>query len=83
MDNYKVRIQFEIGNAASEYQRYTEPQIVTANADGTVTGIISISPITTICSDTDNVNINMTYKADTKLYIDGKFAELQALVLSV
>ena len=29
----------------------------------------------------DNGTISMSYRADTKLYIDGKFAELQALIL--
>lgn len=73
-------IQLELGNKATVYEPYTEPQTAIANADGTVKGLTSISPNMTIFTDSDSANINLTYNADTKAYIDSKFAELAAVL---
>lgn len=77
-----IDFQIELGTVATEYESYKEPQIVTANDDGTVTGLTSVSPNMTILTDTDGVNIEMTYNADTKRYIDNKFAELSVAILN-
>ena len=69
-------IQVEIGNKATEYEPYVEPQTVNANADGTVTGITSISPSITLMSNNADITLECEYNADTKLYIDNKIAEL-------
>ncbi len=51
----------------------------TPSTDGTVTGIISISPTMEITTDNQYANIHdFTYCVDTKKYIDGKFEELRA-----
>ncbi len=66
-----------IGEVIEEdFVPYKDIQIVTANADGTVKGLTSISPNMTVLTDVDDVTINCTYNADTKLYIDNKIAEL-------
>ncbi len=78
--------QLEYGDTITPY----EPCVVhtaTANADGTVEGLKSVSPNMLLISDNPEVVISTTYKADTKRYIDNKFielkAELQALILEV
>lgn len=78
--------QLERGDTITPY----EPCVVrtaTANADGTVEGLKSISPNMALIPDTDNVVIEVSYIADTKRYIDNKFielkSELQALILEV
>lgn len=42
----------------------------------------SISPETNLYTDNANGYLNVAYNADTKKYIDNKFAELQALILN-
>ena len=64
----------------SEFEEY-KGEAYTSTSDGTVEGITSLSPNLTLMTDTKGVVIDMTYNADTKMYIDNKFAELQALIL--
>ena len=83
--DYRVElsnIQLEVGSTATDYEPYIEPQTVTANADGTVDGLTSISPNMTIMSDTEGVVIDMTYNADTKMYIDNKLAEISTAIVN-
>lgn len=75
-------IQLEVGTTATDYEPYIEPQTVTANADGTVEGLTSISPDMTIMTDTQGVVIDMTYNADTKMNIDNKIAEISAAIVN-
>lgn len=44
-------IQIEIGTTPSEYTEYIEPTEYTANADGTVEGVKSISPVMNLMAD--------------------------------
>lgn len=74
-------MQLEVGTDATEYEAYKGQDTYTPIADGTVKGVKSIYPSMTIFTDNDGVLINCEYNADTKKYIDNKFAELQALVL--
>jgi hypothetical protein len=76
-------LQVEIGDTVTEWEEYKEPTTYTPNADGTVDGVTSLYPTTTLMTDTEGVTIEAEYNADTKKYIDKKFAELQALVLEV
>ena len=69
-------IQLEVGSTATDYEPYIEPQTVTANADGTVEGLTSLSLDMTVMTNTEGVVIDMTYNADTKMYIDNKISEL-------
>ena len=69
-------IQLEAGEFSTDYEQYIEPQTATPNSDGTVEGLRSLSPNMTIMADTEGVNIDCAYNADTKLYIDNKIAEL-------
>ena len=75
-------IQLESGKNATEYEEYKQVQEATANADGIVTGLTSISPNMTIMTDNNGANLNVTYNVDTKTYIDNKFAELAQALLN-
>lgn len=65
------------------FEEYTEPTTHLINADGTVVGVTSLYPVTTLVCDTEGVVLDVGYNADTKKYIDNIKAELQALVLGV
>lgn len=70
------------GVKVSVYSDGVEVQTATANADGTVEGLTSISPNMTLLTDTSGAVINLEYNADTKMYIDNKIAELSAAILN-
>jgi hypothetical protein len=53
--------QLEKGDTATPYELYKEPQTVTANADGTVDGLTSLSPNMTIMTETEGAVINAHY----------------------
>ena len=74
------KLQVEIGDAVTEWEEYKELVEYPVSADGTVEGVTSLSPVTTLMTDTAGAVIDATYNADTKKYIDKKFAELQNVV---
>ena len=78
LDKFKY-IQVELGENATEYEEYVEPITHTVNADGTVDGVKSLYPTTTLCTDTDGVQINCEYNKD----INKAFAELQNAIISL
>ena len=73
-------LQIEKGNTATGYEPYLDPtgvtvtrygvdesdnaQNYTPNADGTVDGILSLSPTMTLMTDTEGVNIEVKYNRD-------------------
>lgn len=63
-------LQLELGTTATPYEPYIEPTVHTANADGTVDGIKSISPNMTLLTNNNNVVINANYLRDIDTYID-------------
>ena len=63
--------QLEEGVTETAFELYSK-QTATANSDGTVDGIDSISPNMLLFSDNEQVNININYNADIKMYIDNK-----------
>ena len=81
--NDKIPLTFISGPIRpTDYKPYIQPQTVTANADGTVEGLTSLSPNITVTTDTDGVVIDMTYNADTKMYIDNKLAEISTAIVN-
>ena len=80
--------QIELGSGkATEYEPRIEPIPYTPNEDGTVEGVTSLYPVTTLMTDTEGVTITAEYnkdinKAFDKLKEEIK-AELQALILEV
>lgn len=72
-------IQLEIGEVATEYEPYKPPIEHTVNADGTVGGVKSIFPTTTLTTDTIGVVIDVEYNRD----INKAFTELQQAIISL
>ena len=78
-DNVKVSPQLEIGTATTEYEPYIEPVEYAVNADGTVEGVTSIYPTTTLLTDTAGAVIDVEYNRD----INKAFAELYNAIISL
>jgi hypothetical protein len=74
-----VNFMIEKGSTATEYEPYIEPIEYTANADGTVEGIKSLYPATTLMTDTEGVNISAEYNRD----INKAFAALEAAIANL
>ena len=72
-------LQIQLGDASSDYEPYIEPTEYTPNTDGTVDGVESLYPNTTLMTDTDGVIIDCEYNRD----INKAFAELQAAIISL
>ena len=81
-DNVTFSVQLEKGTEATPFEPYTEPTIYPINADGTVDGVTSLYPTTTLIPDTEGIVLDVNYNVDTKKYIDNKFAELAALIVN-
>lgn len=75
-DSFKDEIMVEIGSNATEYESYIEPQIISLNTDGTVEGVTSLYPNTTLLTDTEGVIIECEYNKD----INKAFAALEAAI---
>ena len=69
-------IQLEIGSSETDYEPYVEPTYYTPNADGTVNGVTSLYPNTTLMTDTEGVIIDCEYNRD----INKAFAALEAAI---
>ena len=81
LNNVTIKPQVETGKKITEYEKYCGATY-NPNAEGTVEGVKSIATMMNIFADTEGVKIDCEYNADTKKYIDNKFAELQAAVIS-
>ena len=71
--------QWMISLDGGEYEPYKAPTEYTPNADGTVEGIKSVYPTTTLMTDTEGVTVNAEYNRD----INKAFAELQQAIISL
>lgn len=58
-------VQVETGAEASSFEAFKEADTYTANADGTVEGITSLSPNMTLLTDTEGVEVYCEYNKDT------------------
>lgn len=72
--NYRIQIQLESGKNATDFETCNGAEFNPA-ADGTVSGMTSLSPCMTILTDTPGVTVDCEYIVDTKTYIDNKIAE--------
>lgn len=78
-DSIKFMITEEGVENNTEYEPYIAPTEYTPAADGTVEGITSLYPNTTLMTDTEGVLINCEYNRD----INKAFAELQQVIISL
>ena len=70
-----------LGTTATEFEPYVEPATFEVSDEGKCIGITPIYP-TTILTNSKGLPMEVTYNADTKTYIDNKFAELSAALLN-
>lgn len=75
-DNVTIYPMLELGSAPTEYEAYRSAINVTANADGTVNGLISVAPNMTLFSDNDEVIIHCEYNKDINSFKGGAAAEV-------
>jgi hypothetical protein len=59
-------IQLEVGTTPTEYEPYIEPTVYDVPTDGTVEGVKSLYPSTTLYTDTQGAVIDCTYYQDGK-----------------
>lgn len=67
-DNLLFKPQLELGKTATDYEPYVEPTEYTPTADGTVNGVTSLYPNTSLTTDTDGVIIDCEYNKDTNKF---------------
>ena len=72
-------LQIELGTTATEYEPYKTPTEYTPAADGTVSGVKSLYPTTTLMTDTEGAIIEAEYNRD----INKAFAEMRQAILSM
>lgn len=72
-------LQIELGTTATEYEPYKTPTEYTPAADGTVSGVKSLYPTTTLITDTVGTIIEAEYSKD----INKAFAELHQAIISL
>ena len=74
LNNLLIKPQLEIGATVTEYEPYITPTEYIPNTDGTVNGVTSLYPNTTLTADMDGVLIDCEYNRD----INKAFAALEA-----
>ena len=80
---YNTDTQIELGTTATEYEPYKEPEIHTPETDGTVRGVTSLAPTTTLATDTAGVTIDATYNRDTNKVIENLEKQLTAISAAI
>ena len=70
-------IMIELGSVTTEYEDYKDMQSVTQDTD--LSTVHTYYPITTVIADS---NVQLSYVADTKHYIDNKFNELATAIVA-
>lgn len=73
------KFQLEVGTTATEYEPYVEPVEYAVNADGSVDGVKSIYPTTTLMTDTEGAIISAEYNRD----LNKAFAELVNAIIAL
>ena len=67
--NAVFKPMLEIGDTATEFERFKELVKYTPNADGTIEGITSVAPTMTLLTDTEGVTVECEYNKDTNKVI--------------
>ncbi len=75
----QLNIQLEAGGKGTEYEEYKAPSEYDIYLDGTVPGVGSVYPSTTLMTDTPGVLIECEYNRD----ITKAFAELEQAIISL
>lgn len=80
-------MQLEVGSSATEYEEYKSQSVnltlpLTDTQKDKFKALVTYKGTTTVSND-KNIDMSVSYKADTKLYIDNKFNELQNAIISL
>ena len=75
----KFKAQMNLGNTILPFEPYIEPTTHTPNADGTVQGVTSLYPSTTLLTDTEGAVVTCEYNRD----INKAFEELTNAIISL
>ena len=75
-DVFFKNVMLELASQPTQYEDCKKVQTAVAYKDGTVEGITGLYANTTLFTDDNEVLINLTYNADTKLYIDNKLSKI-------
>lgn len=78
VNNMVFKPQLEVGTTATPYEPYIEPTTYQVEADGTVKGIMSLYPSTTLVTDNRAI-IECEYNRD----INKAFEELRQIIISL
>lgn len=76
IDNLTIKPMIQLGSTATEYEPYKEPQTATANTEGVVEGLTSLSPNMTLVTNTDGVVIDLEYYKDIDLAFENLTTEI-------
>lgn len=79
LNNLTLKPQIELGSVATESEPYKEPVEYEVNADGTVNGVKSIYPGTTLTTDAMGAVIDCEYNRD----INKAFAEIANAIIAL
>lgn len=79
VENLVFKPQLELGSTATAYEQPYTVSEYTPAADGTVSGVKSLYPTTTLTTDTSGVVISAEYNRD----INKAFAEMQQAILTL
>lgn len=77
-ENYKVRVQLELGSAATEYEPYSAAAC-TVNSNGEAAGVLSRYPVTSFIAENPGVVLTAEYNRD----VNRAFADLQQAIISL
>lgn len=78
-NNFKCRIQFEPNSKPTDFEKFKDLSEYIPTADGTVSGVTSISPSMTILTDTAGAIVECEYNRDTNKVIDKLINAITAL----
>lgn len=73
-----TNIQAEIGDTATSYEPYKEPQTATADESGNVIGLVSVYPTMTLLVDSADVTAECTYFPQSATDAYTKYQQLRA-----
>lgn len=76
VNNLVFKPQIELGSVATEYEPYVESVSYTPLEDGSVEGVTSLYPVTTLLTDTEGVIIDCEYYKDIDLAFENLTSEI-------
>lgn len=68
--NKVIRLQLELGETATDYEKCKKAETCHSTSDGIVSGMTSLSPNMTVLTDTAGAIVEVEYNVDTKSYVD-------------